>query len=105
MTAELGIENFEIYANGLDHPECLAFDREGRLWAGGEAGQVYRIPAGGAPEIVAEITARFAPDSTLSPCEGRVSRMITPPKGRASPAAFRREASRRSIRGSDANML
>jgi gluconolactonase len=38
---------FEIFAAGLDHPECLAFDREGNLWAGGEAGQIYRIdPAG-----------------------------------------------------------
>jgi gluconolactonase len=40
---EIPIERFEIFANGLDHPECLAFDREGWLWAGGEAGQVYRI--------------------------------------------------------------
>ena len=27
MTPELPIESFEIYATGLDHPECLAFDR------------------------------------------------------------------------------
>lgn len=40
---EIPIERFEIFANGLDHPECLAFDGEGVLWAGGEAGQVYRI--------------------------------------------------------------
>lgn len=49
MTAErepeIPIDRFEIYANGLDHPECLAFDREGVLWAGGEAGQVYRVSA------------------------------------------------------------
>ena len=43
MAPEIPIERFEIYANGLDHPECLAFDDEGQLWAGGEAGQVYRI--------------------------------------------------------------
>ncbi len=55
MTPELPIENFEIYANGLDHPECLAFGREGCLWAGGEAGQIYRIRPGGAPEVVAEM--------------------------------------------------
>ncbi len=30
-------------ADGLDHPEGLAFDRAGTLWAGGEAGQIYRI--------------------------------------------------------------
>jgi hypothetical protein len=27
----------------LDHPEGLAFDREGRLYCGGERGQIYRI--------------------------------------------------------------
>src|SRR5688500_9082229 len=37
------IDRFEIFSNGLDHPECLAFDRDGNLWAGGEAGQIYRI--------------------------------------------------------------
>jgi gluconolactonase len=40
---EIAIDEFETFATGLDHPECLAFDPEGALWAGGEAGQVYRI--------------------------------------------------------------
>ena len=44
----LPIERFEIFATGLDHSEGLAFDREGILWAGGEAGQVYRIDSRGA---------------------------------------------------------
>jgi gluconolactonase len=44
---EVPIEQFEVFATGLDHPECVAFDRDGHLWAGGETGQVYRInPAG-----------------------------------------------------------
>ena len=43
MKPEIPIERFEVYANGLDHPECVAFDRQGELWAGGEAGQIYRI--------------------------------------------------------------
>jgi gluconolactonase len=43
LPPEIPIEAFEIFATGLDHPECLAFDREGTLWAGGEAGQIYRI--------------------------------------------------------------
>jgi len=47
VDALIPIERFEIFANGLDHPESLAFDREGNLWAGGEAGQVYRISADG----------------------------------------------------------
>ncbi len=56
ITPEIPIERFEIFANGLDHPECLAFDRGGWLWAGGEAGQVYRVrPDGTAVETVAEM--------------------------------------------------
>src|SRR5437868_7944178 len=52
---EIPIERFEIYANGLDHPECLAFDRAGFLWAGGEAGQVYRIAPDSTVETVATL--------------------------------------------------
>jgi gluconolactonase len=46
---------FEIFASGLDHPECLAFDREGNLWAGGEAGQIYRIAPSGEVTTVATL--------------------------------------------------
>ena len=30
-------------AEGLDHPECVAWDPRGFVYAGGEAGQLYRI--------------------------------------------------------------
>ncbi len=43
MKPVIPIESFEIFATGLDHPECIAFDRNGDLWAGGEAGQIYRV--------------------------------------------------------------
>jgi gluconolactonase len=49
---ELPIERFEIFATGIDHPECIAFDREGNLWAGGEAGQIYRITPDGKPTLI-----------------------------------------------------
>jgi gluconolactonase len=50
------IERFEIFASGLDHPECIAFDRAGYAWAGGEAGQVYRIdPTGKTVEQIAAL--------------------------------------------------
>ncbi len=39
------------FAEGLDHPEGLAFDRDGVLWAGGEAGQIYRVEEGSARAI------------------------------------------------------
>lgn len=52
MPPVLPIDRFEIFASGLDHPECLAFDREGNLWAGGEAGQIYRINGSGKVEQI-----------------------------------------------------
>lgn len=32
-----------VIQDSLDHPECLAFGPSGTLYAGGEAGQIYRI--------------------------------------------------------------
>jgi gluconolactonase len=73
MDPEIPIERFEIFANGLDHPECLAFDPEGFLWAGGEAGQVYRVSPEGAVETVAELGGfcggvAWSPDNDLWVC-------------------------------------
>ena len=31
------------FAAGLDHPECVAWGSDGFAYAGGEAGQLYRI--------------------------------------------------------------
>ena len=55
MNPIIPIDRFEIFASGLDHPECCAFDRDGNLWAGGEAGQIYRIDANGKPETIANV--------------------------------------------------
>jgi gluconolactonase len=52
MEPEVAVENFEIFASGLDHPECVAFDSAGYLWAGGEAGQIYRIDKAGQVETI-----------------------------------------------------
>jgi len=60
MSPELPIEAFEVFARGIDHAECLAFDREGILWAGGEAGQIYRIPSDGAPQLVTSLESYSA---------------------------------------------
>ena len=43
----LSIDDVTIFADGLDHPECIAVHPDGSVWAGGEAGQIYRIPADG----------------------------------------------------------
>jgi gluconolactonase len=38
---------FETVATGLDHPEGVAQGPDGRIYAGGEAGQIYAIEADG----------------------------------------------------------
>ena len=40
MKPTIPLNKFEIFAAGLDHPEGLAFDAAGNLWAGGELGQI-----------------------------------------------------------------
>ncbi|HEX4415883.1 MAG TPA: SMP-30/gluconolactonase/LRE family protein [Lacipirellulaceae bacterium] len=55
MEPQISREQFEIFATGLDHPESCAFDRDGNLWAGGEAGQIYRIEPSGKAETIANV--------------------------------------------------
>lgn len=45
---------FRIAAEGLDHPECVVWDPRGWLYAGGEAGQIYRVELDGSWQQVAE---------------------------------------------------
>ncbi|MBI3962216.1 MAG: SMP-30/gluconolactonase/LRE family protein [Deinococcus sp.] len=48
------LSGLEIYAEGLDHPECVAWGPDGALYAGGELGQIYRIdPQTRRPEEIA----------------------------------------------------
>lgn len=55
MTAEVvALEGFAELAGGLDHPEGVAWGPDGRVYAGGEAGQIYAIDLDGA---VREITS------------------------------------------------
>jgi gluconolactonase len=47
------LEAFTELAGGLDHPEGIAWDPAGVLFAGGEAGQIYRVGLDGSVEEVA----------------------------------------------------
>ena len=69
LLPEIPIESFEVFAGGIDHPECIAFDRDGNLWAGGEAGQIYRIAADRRPELVANLGS-YSAGIAFSPVEG-----------------------------------
>jgi gluconolactonase len=66
ISPNMPIESFQEFAGKLDHPECCAFDREGYLWAGGEAGQIYRIDTGGVVQEVVR-TGGFTGGIAFSP--------------------------------------
>jgi sugar lactone lactonase YvrE len=43
----ISIKRATVFADGLDHPECLAVHPDGSIYAGGEAGQIYRVSSDG----------------------------------------------------------
>ena len=47
------IEDFAPFVEGLDHPEGVAAGPQGEVYAGGEAGQIYRIDLNGDAEQIA----------------------------------------------------
>jgi gluconolactonase len=67
IAPEIAMDRFSVFACGLDHPECLAFDRGGTLWAGGEAGQVYRISADGSQVETITVLGGFCGGLAWSP--------------------------------------
>lgn len=78
---EIPLDQFEIYADGLDHSEDLAFDRDGILWAGGEAGQIYRIREKGRVEEVTNIGGfclglTFSASDELFVCNAKLASIV-----------------------------
>src|SRR5439155_25521935 len=50
--AAVPLESLETFAHGLDHPEGICATPDGRLYVGGEGGQLYRVEDdGGITEI------------------------------------------------------
>jgi gluconolactonase len=47
------VDRFSTLATGLDHPEGAAWGLDGRIYAGGEAGQIYAIDLAGEIEEIA----------------------------------------------------
>lgn len=47
MTVAISIKRASVFCEGLDHPEGIAVHPDGSVWAGGEAGQIYRISPDG----------------------------------------------------------
>jgi gluconolactonase len=92
---------FEVFASGLDHPECIALDRDGQVWAGGEAGQIYRIDASGAVTTMTTLGGfiagiAFSPlDHALYVCNAKQGLMRVEADGRH--ALFAAEAAEHKI--------
>ena len=56
-----------IFTDGLDHPEGIAVHPDGTIWAGGEAGQIYRISADGKTVETVANTGGFILGIAFSP--------------------------------------
>src|SRR6187200_1721652 len=48
----MNIDDFTMFVEGLDHPECATRGPDGQTYAGGEAGQVYRVSFDGKHEQI-----------------------------------------------------
>jgi gluconolactonase len=81
MRPLIPLDRFRIFADGLDHPEGLAFDADGALWAGGELGQIYRIDARGRLREIASLGGfnlglTFSPAQELYVCNFKLSALV-----------------------------
>jgi gluconolactonase len=76
----MDISRFEPFADGLDHPEGVACGPDGSIYAGGEAGQIYRVSPDGQLEQIAT-TAGFIlglcldADSNIYACDSANKRV------------------------------
>ena len=78
VKTEIDLGQVSVFAEGLDHSEGVVVAPNGIVWAGGEAGQIYRIdPKHGQPEEVAHtggfaLGLAFAPDgSWMAICDSK----------------------------------
>ncbi len=81
MQPQISLQNFEVFAEGLDHPEGVAFDADGNLWAGGELGQIYKISRKGKIRTVASLGGfnlglTFSPRQELFVCNFKLGALI-----------------------------
>lgn len=56
----INLQHVETFVDGLDHPEGVALGPDGKIYAGGEAGQVYRI------DLTARVLEQFATTGGLN---------------------------------------
>ena len=51
--SEIPLSSFRTFADGLDHPEGVSRGPNGLVYAGGEAGQVYKVHSDGTVDTIA----------------------------------------------------
>jgi gluconolactonase len=51
--SDVELSAFEVLTDELDHPEGVAWGPDGRVWAGGEDGQIYAVTLNGVVDEVA----------------------------------------------------
>jgi gluconolactonase len=81
MRPNMPLDRFEVFAEGLDHPEGLAFDSDRNLWAGGEEGQIYRIDTKGRVKLINTLGGfnlglTFSPKQDLYVCNSKLRTLI-----------------------------
>jgi gluconolactonase len=86
LNPEIPIEAFEVFATGIDHPECVAFDRNDILWAGGETGQIYAVSPDGKSRLVTTMGGfcaglAFSPKDELFVCNPGLGIVRVQPSG------------------------
>lgn len=64
----LPLKRATVFIDGLDHPECITTGPDGTLYAGGEAGQIYRISRDGKKLETLANTGGFILGVVVSPC-------------------------------------
>lgn len=63
----LQLTRASVFIDGLDHPECITTGPDGTFYAGGEAGQLYRISADGKKLETIATTGGFILGVAVSP--------------------------------------
>lgn len=56
----INLQHVETFIDGLDHPEGIAYGPDGKIYAGGEAGQLYRV------DLQARLLEHFATTTGLN---------------------------------------
>ena len=64
---KIDLKKARVFADGLDHPECVAAHPDGTFYAGGEGGQIYHVSSDGKKARPVANTGGFILGVAISP--------------------------------------